>query len=86
MVTGVGSSLIQEAHGLPVQRHELALKPNVSYLGDIVVPVTPVILEEKCDRCCSVPVSPVEWQFKNIGTDNWLRDLDGLCWREFRSC
>lgn len=82
MVTRISRSFIQEANGLPIQCHELALEPDVSHLSNVIFSIAPVIFKEESDRCSRIPVSSVEGQLENIRTDNRLWDLDGLCWRE----
>lgn len=79
MVVRVGSSLIQKANRLAIQRHELALEPNVSDLSDILLSTTPIILKEECDGRGGVPVSPVQRELKDISTGHGLRDFQSLC-------
>lgn len=78
MVAGVGSSLIQEADRLSVQRHELALEANVANLGDILITVAPIVLDKDCNRGSSVPMGAIQGQFKNVFSWDRSWDLNGL--------
>lgn len=78
MIIRVGSSFVQEADGLTIQSHELTLETNVANLGDVVLAVSPIILEEESDRCGGIPMSAVQREFEDIGAGYGLRDLDGL--------
>lgn len=78
MITRVSSSLIQEADGLSVQRHELALEANVANLGDILLTVTPIVLNEDCNGGGGVPMGTVHWNFEDVLAGHGLWDLDGL--------
>lgn len=82
MVSRIRCRLVNEIYGLPIQRRELTLEPNVADLGYIFSPVTPVVLEKECNRSGSVPMSTVQIQFKNVGPRNWVWDLQRLCWFE----
>lgn len=79
MVIWIGSSFIQKANRLAVQRHELALETNVSDLGDILLPVAPVIFEKEGDGRGGVPVSAIQRELKDICAGHWLRNFNGLC-------
>lgn len=78
VIIRVRSSFVQEADRFTVQRHELALETDIANLGDIILAVCPVVLEEKCDGCGGVPMGAVQRKLENIGTSHGLGDLDGL--------
>jgi hypothetical protein len=78
MITGISSSLVQEADRLSVQCHELALEANVANLSDILLTVTPIILDEDGDGGGGVPVGTIQWNFEDVLTRYGLWDLDGL--------
>lgn len=78
MVVRIGRSFIQEANRLAIQRHELALESDVSDLGDILLPVAPVIFEKEGDGRGGIPVSAIQRELKDICAGHWLRDFNGL--------
>lgn len=78
MVAGVGSSLVQEADRLSIQRHELALEANVANLGDILFTVAPIVLDKDCNGGSGVPMGAIQGRFKNVLARNRPGDLDGL--------
>lgn len=84
MITRISSSLIEEINRLSTQRHKLALEAHVADPGDIVITITPVILEEECNGCGSVPVGAVQVEFENVGAGNCMGDFEGLGWGEVR--
>lgn len=82
MITRVRSSLVQEANRLPVQRHELALKPDVANLGDVLVAVTPIVFNKDGNGGSGIPMGAVQRDLKDILASHGLWNLDGLGRRE----
>ena len=82
MVAGVGSSLVQEADRLSIQRHELTLETNVANLGDVLLTIAPIVLDKDGDRGSGIPMCAIQGQFENVFAWHGLWDLDGLGRRE----
>lgn len=61
MIAGISSSLIQKANRFSVQRHELALEANVANFGDILLAITPIVLDKDGDGGSGVPMGAVKW-------------------------
>lgn len=85
MIARIRRGFVEEINRLPIQRHELALEPNIAYPSHILVATAPVVLKEECDRRSGIPVRAIQRKFKNIRTGKGLRDLDFLVWGEVRS-
>lgn len=90
MILRVRSSLIQNRNGLPIQRHKLALEPKVANARNVLLPITPIMLEEQRDGRRRVPVCAVQGDFEDVrvGTcqglwnGEFLRRGEVCCGRE----
>lgn len=77
MVGRVGCGLVEDAHRLLVELHEVALERQVCDDGLVLVAARPIVLKEQGETACCVEIGSLDWDLLDVVR---LADLQRLCW------
>lgn len=84
MIARICRRLIQHADGLPTQRHKRALESQIPDPRFLLLPTTPIILDEQRDRRRRIPGRAAQRELKHIAAGYRFGNLKGLCRGEIR--